>query len=49
MVDEVHKAKADVLKNLLRGSLEMFIPWGLTGTISKDEFEAIGCPCSSVL
>ena len=47
MVDEVHKAKADVLKNLLSGPFkDVPIRWGLTGTIPKDEFEAIGCLCS---
>jgi len=47
MVDEVHKAKADVLKNLLSGPFkDVPIRWGLTGTIPKDEHEAIGCLCS---
>ena len=47
MVDEVHKAKADVLKNLLSGPFrEVPIRWGLTGTIPKDEHEAVGCTCS---
>ena len=47
MVDEVHKAKADVLKNLLSGPFrEVPIRWGLTGTIPKDEHEAVGCACS---
>ena len=47
MVDEVHKAKADVLKNLLSGPFrEVPIRWGLTGTIPKDEHEAVGCVCS---
>jgi len=47
MVDEVHKAKADVLKNLLSGPFRNVpIRWGLTGTIPKDEHEAIGCVCS---
>ena len=47
MVDEVHKAKADVLKNLLSGPFRNVpIRWGLTGTIPKDEHEAIGCICS---
>jgi superfamily II DNA or RNA helicase len=44
MVDEVHKAKADVLKNLLSGPFgSVPIRWGLTGTIPKDDHEAIGC------
>ena len=47
MVDEVHKAKAEVLKNLLSGPFrEVPIRWGLTGTIPKDEHEAVGCLCS---
>jgi superfamily II DNA or RNA helicase len=44
MVDEVHKAKADVLQKLLSGVFaNVPIRWGLTGTIPKDEHEAIGC------
>jgi len=47
MVDEVHKAKAEVLKNLLSGPVRQVpIRWGLTGTIPKDEHEAVGCLCS---
>ena len=46
MVDEVHKAKADVLKNLLSGPFgSVPIRWGLTGTIPKDEHEAVACTC----
>jgi len=46
MVDEVHKAKADVLRNLLSGPFaNVPIRWGLTGTIPKDEHEAVGCVC----
>jgi len=44
MVDEVHMAKADVLKNLLTQNLNnACIRWGLTGTIPKEayEFESI--------
>ena len=42
MVDEVHKAKAEVLKNLLSGPFKNVpIRWGLTGTIPKDEHEAV--------
>lgn len=44
MVDEVHMAKADVLKNLLTQNLHnSCIRWGLTGTVPKDpaEFESI--------
>jgi superfamily II DNA or RNA helicase len=40
MVDEVHMAKADVLKQLLTGPFaEIPIRWGLTGTIPKEEYE----------
>jgi superfamily II DNA or RNA helicase len=47
IVDEVHKAKADVLKKLLTGPFaHVPIRWGLTGTIPKDEAEAISCVCS---
>jgi len=46
MVDEVHKAKADVLRDQLSGIYRNVpIRWGLTGTIPKDEFEAVGCVC----
>ena len=44
MVDEVHKAKADVLQKLLSGPFaNVPIRWGLTGTIPKDDHERIGC------
>ena len=47
MVDEVHKAKADVLRNLLSGVFaHVPIRWGLTGTIPQDEHEAVGVGCS---
>jgi len=40
MVDEVHMAKAEVLKNLLTRNLAKApIRWGLTGTIPKADFE----------
>ena len=40
IVDEVHQAKADVLKALLTQSLKnAAIRWGLTGTIPKEKFE----------
>ncbi len=40
MVDEVHSAKADVLKDLLTGPMAHIpIRWGLTGTIPKEDFE----------
>jgi superfamily II DNA or RNA helicase len=41
IVDEVHMAKAEVLKNLLTQNLSNApIRWGLTGTVPKDAFEA---------
>jgi superfamily II DNA or RNA helicase len=40
IVDEVHMAKAEVLKNLLTQNLANApIRWGLTGTIPKEAFE----------
>jgi superfamily II DNA or RNA helicase len=40
MVDEVHMAKADVLKTLLTHNLSNApIRWGLTGTVPKEEHE----------
>ncbi len=40
MVDEVHMAKAEVLKKLLTQNLSKApIRWGLTGTIPKQDFE----------
>jgi len=40
MVDEVHQAKADVLKTLLTGPFATVpIRWGLTGTIPKEDYE----------
>ena len=40
MVDEVHMAKAEVLKKLLTHNLSnAFIRWGLTGTVPKQDFE----------
>ena len=43
IVDEVHQAKADVLKQLLSGPFaNVPIRWGLTGTIPKEDFEKIG-------
>ncbi len=40
MVDEVHMAKATVLKNLLTQNLcNAAIRWGLTGTVPKEPFE----------
>jgi superfamily II DNA or RNA helicase len=41
IVDEVHMAKAEVLKNLLTQNLSnACIRWGLTGTIPKEAFES---------
>ena len=41
MVDEVHMAKADALKELLTGPMSHIpIRWGLTGTIPKEIFNA---------
>jgi superfamily II DNA or RNA helicase len=41
IVDEVHMAKADVLKTMLTGILSNVpIRWGLTGTIPKAKFES---------
>lgn len=43
IVDEVHQAKADVLKQLLSGAFaNVPIRWGLTGTIPKEKFEQVG-------
>ena len=40
MVDEVHMAKAEVLKKLLTNNLRNTpIRWGLTGTVPKQDFE----------
>ena len=40
IVDEVHMAKAEVLKNLLTQNLcNAAIRWGLTGTVPKEKFE----------
>ena len=43
IVDEVHQAKADVLKKLLTGAFANIpIRWGLTGTIPKEDANKIG-------
>ena len=40
IVDEVHMAKAEVLKNLLTQNLcNAAIRWGLTGTVPKEKYE----------
>ena len=47
IVDEVHMAKADVLKRLLTGAFaNAGIRWGLTGTIPKEDYEFYGIKCS---
>lgn len=47
MVDEVHSAKADVLKNLLTGPMANIpIRWGLTGTVPKEDFNERSLICS---
>ena len=47
IVDEVHMAKADVLKRLLTGALaHAGIRWGLTGTVPKEDYEFYGIKCS---
>ncbi len=47
IVDEVHQAKADVLKNLLTGPFaNVPLRWGLTGTIPKAEHEKVGIKVS---
>jgi len=52
MVDEVHMAKAEVLKNLLTRNLSNApIRWGLTGTVPKadHEFQAIRASLGEVV
>lgn len=40
IIDEVHQAKAEVLKSLLTKNLQNApIRWGLTGTVPKEKFE----------
>ena len=47
IVDEVHQAKADVLKKLLTGAFARVpIRWGLTGTIPKEDGDRIGLTIS---
>lgn len=47
IVDEVHQAKADVLKKLLTGPFaNVPLRWGLTGTIPKEEHAAMGIRAS---
>lgn len=52
IIDEVHQAKATVLKDLLTQNLRNApIRWGLTGTVPKDdlEFESIRCSIGDVV
>ena len=52
MIDEVHQAKADVLKRLLGQQFaHCAIRWGLTGTVPKVkyEFEALRCSIGNVI
>jgi superfamily II DNA or RNA helicase len=55
MVDEVHKAKADVLMELLTGPFaNVPIRWGLTGTLPEEEHEKLKLlatlgPCEGAL
>ena len=47
IIDEVHMAKADVLKRLLTGPFaHCGIRWGLTGTVPKQDYEFMGIKCS---
>jgi len=47
IVDEVHMAKADVLKQLLTGPMSRVpLRWGLTGTIPKEKYEFMSLFCS---
>jgi superfamily II DNA or RNA helicase len=52
MVDEVHMAKAEVLKDLLTRNLSNTpIRWGLTGTVPKEDFnlETLRCSLGDVI
>ncbi len=47
MVDEVHMAKADILKTLLTGPFaHVPMRWGLTGTIPKEDYEKVSLVAS---
>jgi len=47
IVDEVHMAKADVLKSLLTEYMgHIPIRWGLTGTVPKEQFEFVSLKVS---
>ena len=47
IVDEVHQAKADVLKTLLTGVMSHIpLRWGLTGTIPQAKFESMSLTVS---
>ena len=42
IVDECHKAKADVLRRILSGSLgKVALRWGLTGTLPEEDHEKV--------
>lgn len=44
MCDETHKAKADILRQMLTGVFaNVPIRWGLTGTVPKAEYELLSC------
>ena len=47
IIDEVHMAKADVLKRMLTGPFaHCGIRWGLTGTVPKADYEFMGIKCA---
>lgn len=47
LVDEVHSAKAAILKQMLTGAMSLIpIRWGLTGTIPKEEHDRLSLLCS---
>lgn len=47
MVDEVHRAQADVLKKQLTGLFSMVpIRWGFTGTMPEAEYQVLSCIAS---
>lgn len=46
IVDETHRAKADVLRDILSNEFaNVPIRWGLTGTVPKEDHEFISCIC----
>jgi superfamily II DNA or RNA helicase len=47
IVDEVHMAKADVLKTILTGVMSQVpLRWGLTGTVPKEDHARVSITCS---